>query len=501
MQRTLSLLMALILAGILAGCSVLGKPLPDKTQVLPQSFVFNMPPTMSSAVHGSTSVARGTMPEATAQSWSEALNDPLLNELIDKAELQNLTLARLLARIEEAEAFARVENASFLPQINGQAGMNVERQLGKLPVREPSGNEGLPAAKRTSGTYNAGVKASWEVPLFGRGKSIKQATEAAIAISKEDLEAARLSVRAEIATTYVELRAAQQELQVISGISKVQDHVVKLIVLRRNNELASDFDVARAEQSAAQSRTFLPQAQDRVNQTLLRLSTLLGQSAIDPRLKEYGALPALDSLPVPSITATPADLLRLRPDIRRAEHTVLQETGRLGIAKADVYPSLTLEGALTLTANLIAKPLIPGRSEVLTGAPTLTIPLFDWGRRMAAVDARYASLNAVIYDYRQTVLNAYEEAERSLSSYMQQSMRVEAARLSSQKAKQALSYANILEQQGLIDLTEQLLTQERLLSAERERIESEQATLIAYITLHRTFASSVKLGNVAKAVQ
>ena len=214
--------------------------------------------------------------------------------------------------------------------------------------------------------------------------------------------------------------------------------------------------------------------------------------------KESGALPAL---PVPSITATPADLLRLRPDIRRAEYTVLQETGRLGIAKADVYPSLTLEGALTLTANLIAKPLIPGRSDVLTGASTLTIPLFDWGRRMAAVDARYASLNAVIYDYRQTVLNAYEEAERSLSSYVQESVRVEAARLSSQKAKQALSYANILEQQGLIDLTEQLLTQERLLSAERERIESEQATLIAYITIHRTFASSAKLGNVIKTVQ
>lgn len=481
MQRTLFLWMALILAG----CAVLEKPLPDKAQVLPESFVFNLPQTVSSG-----------------QSWSETLNDPLLSELLDKAELQNLTLARLLARVEEAEALAQVENASLLPQINGQTGVNVERKLGKLPSREPLGEENQPPAKRSSGTYNVGVRASWEVPLFGRAKSVKQATEAAIAISKEDLEAARLSLRAEIATTYVELRAAQQQLEVVSGIAKVQDRVVELIALRRANELASDFDVARAEQSAAQSRTFLPQAQDQVNQTLLRLSILLGQSAIDPRLKQLGALPTVDSLPVPSITSTPANLLRLRPDIRRAEYAVLQETGRLGIAKADVYPSLTLEGALTFSANLIGKPLAPpGRSSVLTGTPTLTIPLLDWGRRIAAVDARYASLKAVIYDYRQTVLNAYGEAERSLSSYMQGSVRTEAARLSSQKAKQALRYANILEEHGLIDLTEQLLIHERSLSAERERIESEQATLIAYITIHRAFASSVKLENVIQTVR
>lgn len=475
MQRTLFLLMALILSG----CAGLDKPLPDKTQILPEAFVFNLPPTMSSA-----------------QSWSEALNDPLLNELIDKAELQNLTLARLLTRVEEAEAFAQVENASFLPQLNSQAEVNVERRLGKLPPRE----EGSPLLKRGSGTYTAGVRASWEVPLFGRARSIKQATEAAIAISKEDLQAARLSVRAEIAVAYIELRAAQRRLQVVSDITKVQDRVVELIALRRTNELASDFDVARAEQSAAQSRAVLPQAQNQVNQALLRLSILLGQSAIDPRLKEHGALPDLPA--VSSISSTPADLLRLRPDIRRAEYSVLQETGRLGIAKADVYPSLTLEGALTLTFNLIAKPLAPpGRSSVLTGTPTLTIPLFDWGRRMAVVDARYASLNAVIYDYRQTVLNAYEEAERSLSDYVQESVRMEAARLSSQKAKKTLDYANILEQQGLIDLTEQLLTQERLLSAESERLESEQAALIAYITLHRAFASPVKLENVIKRVR
>ena len=465
MQRTFSLLMALILAG----CAVLDKPLPDKTQILPGSFVFNLPQTVSSA-----------------QSWSEALNDPLLNELIDKAELQNLTLWRILARVEEAEAIAQAENTSLLPQLNGQAGVNVERKLGKLSA----GEEGVATAKRSSGTYNVGVKASWEVPLFGRAKNLKQAAEASIAINREDLEAARLSVRAEIAAAYIELRAAQQKLQVVSSLAKEQDRVVKLIELRRTNELASDFDVARAEQSAAQTRTFLPQAQNQVNQALPRLSVLLGQSVIDQRLKEHGTLPAL---PATSITATPADLLRLRPDIRRAEHSVLQEAGRLGIAKADMYPSLTLEGALMLTANLIAKPLVPSRSKVLTGTPNLTIPLFDWGRRMAMVDARYASLNAVIYDYRQTVLNAYEEAERSLSSYGQANMRMEAARLSARKAKETLNYANALERQGLIDSTEQLLTRERVLTAENERLESEQTTLIAYVTLHRVFASSVKL--------
>ena len=479
MHQILLLLMAIILTG----CAILDKPVPNKTQLLPESFVFNLPATASAG-----------------QSWSEALNDPLLNELINKAQLQNLTLAQLVARVKEAEALAKVENAPLLPQLNGRIGGNAERKLGKLPPAE----EGLPAAKRSSGTYNTGLTAIWEVPLFGRAESVKQVTEAAVALSKEDLEAARLSLSADIATTYIELRAAQQRLQVVRSISKVQDRVAELTVLRRTNDLASDFDVARAEQSAAQSYTLLPQIQNQVDQALLRLSILLGQSAIDPRLKEHGPLPGLGSLAVAPITSTPADLLRLRPDIRRAEFSVLQEIGRLGIAKADVYPSLTLEGALTLTANLIGKPLNPGRSKALTGTSTLTIPLFDWGRRLAAVDARYASLNAVIYNYRQTVLNAYEEAERSLSTQVQENARMQAARQSVQKAKQALRYADVLNRQGLIDLTEQLLTQERLLSAERERLDSEQAALVAYVTLHRVFASPVKLEsreNVTKGVE
>lgn len=123
----------------------------------------------------------------------------------------------------------------------------------------------------------------------------------------------------------------------------------------------------------------------------------------------------------------------------------------------------------------------------------MAIPLFDWGQRFANVDAKYAALEAETYRYKQTVLEAYAEAETSLNVFNQQKLRRDAALDSCDEAKKALKYAMILQREGLIGLTEQLLTQERLLSAEQERLDADQAALAAFITLHRVFGSAVTL--------
>jgi NodT family efflux transporter outer membrane factor (OMF) lipoprotein len=451
----------------ISGCAALNKPAPEAAQTLPDVFVYRLPE------------------QASQQTWIQALNDPLLAELVAKVELDNLSLAELQARVREAEAQATVETSRLLPRLDAQAGASIQRQFGKRSTRDDGSRE-----RATTGSYSIGPKASWEVPLFGRTEAVEQSTTADIVIAKEDVEAARLSVRADIALAYIALRTAQQRLVVIQQIADLQKRVAALTLIRQRNDLASAFDVARAEQSAAQSQTFIPQAQEAVNRAKLRTMVLLGTTAPDARLDTPTDLPALPDV---GLSATPANLLRLRPDIRRAEAAVLKQVGTLGIAKADVYPRLTLEGTLTFAANLIGKPLLPSPSRTAGFAPALSIPLFDWGQRMANVDARYAGLEAETLRYRQTVIEAYAEAETSLTSFTQQRLRRDAAIASSSKARAANNYATIQEREALIDLTEQLLTQERLLTAEQERFDAEESALTAFITLHRVFASPVKL--------
>ena len=451
----------------ISGCSALNKPAPEAVQTLPDAFVYRLPQ------------------QASQQTWIEAINDPLLTELIAKAELENLPLAELQARVREAEAQATVETARLLPRLDGEAAASTQRQLGNRTTRDDGSSE-----RANTGSYSIGPKASWEVPLFGRSQAVRQLAIADSVIAKEDVEAARLSVRADIARAYVALRTAQQRLNVIQQIADLQKRIATLTRIRQQSDLASAFDVARAEQSAAQSEIFIPQAQETVNRAKLSIMVLLGSTAPDARLDIPGNLPALPDAALPS---TPANLLRLRPDIRRAEAAVLKQAGALGIARADLYPRLTLEGTLTFAANIIGKPLLTSPSRTAGFAPTLSIPLFDWGQRMANVDARYAGLEAETLRYRQTVIEAYAEAETSITSFAQQRLRRDAAIASSSKARAATNYAAIQRREGLIDLTEQLLTEERLLNAEQERFDAEASALNTFITLHRVFASPVIL--------
>jgi NodT family efflux transporter outer membrane factor (OMF) lipoprotein len=456
----------LLLTISISGCAALNKPAPEVAQTMPDAFIYRFP-------------------DVSQRTWIEALNDPLLAELIAKADLNNLSLAALQARVREAEAEATVETSRLLPRLDVQAGATIQRQLGKRSTRDDGSRE-----RATTGSYSIGQKASWEIPLFGRTEAVEQSTTADIVIAKEDVEAARLSVRADIAQAYIALRTAQQRLIVIQQIADLQKRTVALTLIRQRNDLASAFDIARAQQSAAQSEALIPQAQEVVNRAKLSIMVLLGTNAPDTRLDIPGNLPALPEAVLPT---TPATLLRLRPDIRRAEASVLKQAGALGIARADVYPRLTLEGTLTFAANLIGKPLLTSPSRTTGFAPTLSIPLFDWGQRMANVDARYAGLEAETLRYRQTVIEAYAEAETSITSFAQQRLRRDAAIASSSKARAETNYATIQRREGLIDLTEQLLTEERLLNAEQERFEAEESALNAFITLHRVFASPVVL--------
>jgi len=469
------LLTPIIISVALTGCSLLHKQLPVPDKSVPDKFIYGL---------------QATQPPQKSQSWLAALHDPLLADLIAKAERQNLGLAELKARLVEAEATQTIDTSTLLPRLDGQASADINHRLGR---KETNINPSTTQQGRTSGTYTLAAKASWEVPLFGRYQSVVDGAKANVALAEEDIKAAQLILRAEIASAYIQLRTAQQRQQLIKWITDIQDQLVKLTKVRLINELASAFDLARAEQSATQTKAQLPQTLEDEALAKLRLMALLGQTTMDARLDKPDNLPAPSTV---NINITPANLLRLRPDVRRAEAAVLRQSAELGVAKADVFPRLTLEGSIALNANLVGVSLVPGAGGVGNFGPSLTVPLFDWGQRFAKVDARYAGLVAETARYRQTVINAYEEAEASLNALAQQQARLALAANSATQAEQAAKLANVQQREGLIDLLEQLLVQERLLSAKQEKLDAAQSALNAYIQLHRVFAAGETLYNV-----
>lgn len=312
-------LLAVFVLAMLSGCSSLYRAQPDKTPLeMPLEFVSHLPACK------------------TGQSWVELLGSPILVKLIEKAELQNLSLAELSARVREAEANAIVTQVTILPRLDSESASNFEHRYGDRSLREDGTTN-----ERNTGTINTAIRASWEVPLFGRAESVNQQAAAGILLAKADLEAARFTVRSEIASSYTQMINAQKRLKIVTQISELQQRNAELVFTRYNNQIASKFDVARANQSLARSQVVIPQIEQDANVARLRLTTLLGSTQLPQELFQLSDHP---KIPNTAISHAPADLLRLRPDIRRAEAAVLQQAAELGIAKANIFPRLTLGG-------------------------------------------------------------------------------------------------------------------------------------------------------------
>lgn len=340
-------------------------------------------------------------------SWWKIFGDPVLDSLIERAVANNYNVASAVKRIEMAGKVVKEAASGYYPTLNATAGWTREQQSGAMESPAVS-------SVRSSG-FSLGVDMNWEIDVFGRIREGVKAKQAAYNASKADYDAVMVSLCADVATSYMELRMCQEELRVAEAHIASQQHVVKITEARFEAELADMLDVSQARTVLYTTQSSVPSLKARIRTLENSLSILVGEypGAMGELLTKDGNMPEYRQ----SVSAgVPSDLLRRRPDIMEAEMELAGYAAQIGIAKKDFLPTLTLSGSIGTSAHR-ADGLFGEHSLDYSVAPQLSWTIFDGMARNYRVAEARLQMESAIDQYNLTVMNAVGEVENAMANY------------------------------------------------------------------------------------
>ncbi len=410
------------------------------------------------------------------ESWWEVFNDPTLNELISEARTENLDLKTAYTRLLEARAMLGVASGSNSPRVDA---------IGSYRNSEPSERGALKGIKGADydsmNLHSIGLDATWEIDLFGRiGRSI-EASQASLGASIEDYRDVLVSLYSDVAQTYITLRALQSRIHYTQENIKLQEKMLKLIQDRRKVELVAELDVQQAKLVLSSTKSFLPRLRQLEAESIHRLSVLLAQppAALYEKLSKPADIPK-----VPDIVTVglPTELLRQRPDIRRAERNLAAETARIGIATASLYPVFSLSGTFALEAQQLKGIGDTGDSHTWGIGPSMRWNLFDGDRVRNYIKAQEARTQAALINYERTVLLALEEVENAMNAYAREQERLKSLQVSVDAAKKSLELVQDTYDIGLTDF-QNVLDMQRSLTKQEDQL-AESRGLVAKNLAH-----------------
>jgi multidrug efflux system outer membrane protein len=379
--------------------------------------------------------------EANLQTWWTVLNDPVLNRLIERADQGNLQLKETFARIKEARANRGIEAGERFPDLNATG--DARRMRSPHTFRPPTTQK-----SRTDDFFKFGGEGSWEIDFWGRIDRSIESADASLEASMEDYRDVLVVLYADVSTNYVEVRALQDRIKYVRGNIETQRKSLQLTKDRFDAGLAPDLDVQQAELNLARTESTLPTLRMQLVQTINRLGVLLGEHP--GALHDELVKPA--SIPKPSAQITvglPVGLLRQRPDIRQAERELAAQTALIGVAKADLYPSFSLFGTFQVAANDFSDIFDYSQSKMHRFGPSFRWNIFDGGRVRNQIRAEDARTEQALVRYEQTVLDALEDVENAMISYIQEGIRRNALERSVKAARKSTDLVRTLYISGL----------------------------------------------------
>jgi multidrug efflux system outer membrane protein len=407
-----------------------------------------------------TAPARGEAAPAPADlaAWWRQLGDPLLTDLIARATAGNLQIAQSVARLAQARESLVQARGDLLPTLTGSTGAtrNVTRGGG-------GGSSG-------STQLSLGLDASWQADLFGGLSRSVQAARADEAAAEFDLEGVRTAVAGEVATNYIDARLAQARLEIARSTLRTQDDNLQIAGWRVQAGLVSSLDVEQARGQRAQTAASIPSLETSYLQAVARLGVLTGQAPGALR-SELEAVRPIPRGPDAIAVGIPADTLRARPDVRSAERQLAAATARIGVARAALFPALSISGNINTKAATIGK-----LGSLLTGGLFAGIAqtIFDAGKRKSQVRSARAAADLAFASYRQTVLTGLEDVENAIQSLEAAKARQAQLAIALDASNNAAIYARSQYRSGLIDFLTLLQSEQSLLSA-RDQLASARA--------------------------
>lgn len=418
----------------------------------------------------------GVSTDPVSQAWWRGFGDPTLDGLIDRALAGNRSVRVAAALLREARALRGLETFNLAPTVTAGAGHT--RQLESTAVFP-----GLSRDERSFAFWNAGFDAAWEIDLFGHVRRSIEAATAEVEVAEASRRDVQVSLLAEVAQNYFELKGARHLLDVAQRNAANQEETLKLTVARFEGGRGTELDVARARAELLATRALLPPIESQGIQAKNRLATLLGEpaSGFSVAIPE----PALPGrLPPMVAVGTPEELLRRRPDIRMAERRLAAATARIGVETADLFPRLSFNGTFGVSATTIPG-LTQSGSAAYSFGPSLTWAAFDLGRVAARIRAADARAEAELGRYEETVLVALEETENALAVFGRRRARQEALVEAVASAERAASLANDRYQGGATDFLTVLDAQRTVLLLQLQLAEVRTQTVTALVVLYK----------------
>ena len=457
---------AVLLAAIvlfLGGCMMVG---PDYQPVEPVA-----PDAWHTDLQGG--LTPGEMDAATLAQWWSVLDDPTLSSLEERAVQGNLGLKDAEARVREARAVRGVSRAGLFPTIDAKAAAS---------KTQSSENSGTGQQREL---YVAGFDAGWELDVFGGVRRSIEAAQANLEATQENLHDVLVSLMAEVALNYIELRTYQTRLSTTESNIKALQESYDINLSRQQAGLISELSVQESLRILESASAAIPTLEAGLEAAKNRLAILLGESpgSLHQELAERVQIP---ELPETVAVGIPAETLRHRPDIRSAERNLAAQSARIGVATADLYPKFHLIGTLGLE-SISAGDLFQSASKAWSITPYASWNIFSAGAVRQNIEVQNARQEQALIFYEATILRAQEDVENALVAYAKEQLRLEAIARASSAAERAELLARDQYQAGLVGFNNVLDAQRSLLLLQDELAQSNGTVTANLVRLYKAF--------------
>ncbi|WP_425518391.1 efflux transporter outer membrane subunit [Paraburkholderia edwinii] len=481
-RNRFSVVLVATLACSLAACSTL--PAYTRPDVdVPAHYAGSQAGAMNAPVSSSSSSSSGTQ---TANGWSLAapadgtprgpwwtvFNDEELNSLEARVDVSNQTVRKAVAQLEEARALVAYQRSGFFPTVS--AGTSTMRYRTSQNIKHRS------LAGVTEPDYSVGLNASWEPDLFGRVRDATVGTRDEAQATQADLDAVRLSVSADLAADYFDLRALDIQKKLLDDTVTAYAAALKIIQQQFQKGVVDASAVAQAQTQLESTRTQDTDIDVQRAQLQHAIATLIGEPA-----STFTIAPRTAAVSVPDIPpGLPSQLLERRPDIAAAERRVAAANAQIGEARAAYYPNLTLSASAGLESTFFA-PWLTAPSLFWSLGAQIAGTLFDGGRRDAALEGAHAQYHGVVADYRQTVLVAFQQVEDQLSALTTLASEAQTQQLAAAAAARSLQLTTNRFNAGAVSYLDVVTAQTIALTNERAVDQIDARRIDASVQLMR----------------
>ena len=450
----------------LAACAV-GPDYEAPSSTLPSDWNEKQSPLDPST----SKIVPGAVP---AVEWWKTFKDAELTSLVERAAIDNLDYKLAQARVREARGLRGVTAGALLPSVGAGANYSRSRFSENVP---------LPGAGQQGNFYQAGFDAAWELDVFGGIRRSIEAADASVDASVEARRDVLVTLLAEVARNYIETRGIQAQLTIARQNLDAQKKTLELTQARFQAGRAAELDVVRAQAQVSTTGSQIPVLESARIQSAHRLGVLLGRDpgALRTELQALSPIPA----PPPEVpVGLPSELLRRRPDLRRAERELAAATARIGVATAELYPKFSLTGFFALE-SVTASDFAKWGSRAWSVGPTIQWSIFQGGRIRAQIEVENARQEQAAILYEKSILVALQEVEDALVAYAkEQAHRAELSDAVAANLK-AVDLANQRYTQGLVDFLSVLDAQRSLYVSQDALVRSESLISEQLVALYK----------------